>query len=181
MSSRLRALAAMAVAAVPLAAPTAAASATGDARLQGTFALAGRVTAAVNVPGEHGGQTISRLWKFTPACSAPVCATVRLTRQRVGGTDKLALRRRRPGYYSGSGRFYAPLNCAGVIHQRGETVPFTITVQITATTASATGLIATRIRATYTNRKRNNLTNCVLPPSHDAAVYHGPLSSQSPA
>ena len=110
-----------------------------------------------------------------------MCATVRLTRQRAGGTDELALHRRRPGYYSGSGRFYAPLNCAGVIHQRGEAVPFTITAQITATTASASGRIASRIRTTYTNRKRINLTPCVLPPAHDAAVYHGSLSSQSPA
>jgi hypothetical protein len=178
MSARsVSGLAAVAIAAV---AP-AAASGAQDARLQGTFALTGRITTAVKVPGEHRGQTISRLWTFTPACSASSCATVRLARRRAGGTDRLSLHRRTPGYYTGAGRFYAPLSCAGVIEQRGEVVPFTITVRITATAPSPSGVVATRIRATYTNRKRTNLTDCVLPPSHDAASYHGSLSSQAPA
>jgi hypothetical protein len=172
-------LATFAVAGASLLTPAAAASQGTDARLQGTFALTGRVTVAVAVPGEHRGQTVSRRWTFTPACSAPVCATVRLRRQRAGGTDKLVLHRRSAGYYSGAGRFYAPLNCGGQIVRQGETVPFTVTVRITATTPSPGGPIASRLRATYTNRKRLNRTNCVLPPSRDAAAYHGQLSSQS--
>lgn len=151
------------------------------ARLAGTFDLTGRVTAAFHVAGETRGQKVSRTWTFTPRCAAGPCAKVMLARQRARGTDTLKLHQTTPGSYTGTGSFYAPLQCANRIYNRGEHVPFTITVRITATTSSAGGVYATAISATYTNRQRINLTPCVMPPSHDAATYKGTLSSGAPA
>jgi hypothetical protein len=170
-----------ATAAIALLAPAASAAQPIDEQLQGTFALSGRVTVAAGVHGEHVGQAVSRTWTFTPVCSIGVCARVRLVRQRAGGTDTLKLHRHGTGNYVGSGRFYAPLQCGGRVYQRGEAVPFTVTVRITAATQTTAGPVASAIKATYTNLTRTNLTPCVVLPSHDAAVYSGVLSSQSPA
>jgi hypothetical protein len=161
------ALPADALAAAPAPSPSPA-----SARLQGTFLLTGRVTVAVDVRGEHVGQKLRRRWSFAPQCTAGQCAEVQLTRQRGGGVDRLSLQRRRPGYYSGSGSFYAALRCGRRTLRKGELVPFTISVQITA--ANAAGL-ASRVTATYKNPKRINLTRCVTPLIHDAARYRGQL------
>jgi hypothetical protein len=170
-----------ATAAIALAVPAASSAQPIDAQLQGTFTLSGRVTAAAGVHGEHVGQAVSRTWTFTPVCSIGICATVTLVRQRAGGTDTLKLHRHGTGNYDGRGRFYAPLQCGRRVYQHGEAVPFTVTVRITAATQTTAGPVASAITATYTNLKRTNLTPCVVPPSHDAAVYSGVLSSQSPA
>ncbi len=147
----------------------------GTARLQGTFALSGRITVAVHVKGEHPGQQISRTWTFVPLCTAGPCSSVELIRGRATGTDTLTLHETAPGQYSGRGQFYAPLGCAARINPRGEAVPFTIGVRVTAASTSPTGAVATTIAATYTNRSRLNLTRCVALSSHDAAVYQGQL------
>jgi hypothetical protein len=157
-----------ALAAVPPPSPAA-------ARLQGQFLLAGRVTAADNVRGVRVGQSVLRKWTFAPRCALGACATVGLVRERRGGTDRLVLHRRSPAYYVGSGAFYAPLNCGGRTYKRGQLVPFTITVRVTAAKAVTVGVVATRVRASYTNRGRTNLTPCVMAPAHDAASYHGHL------
>jgi hypothetical protein len=149
---------------------------TPPARLQGAFAMTGRITTAVHIPGEHRGQIVSRAWTFTPLCSAGACRRVSLTRSRAGGADTLTLTRRH-GQYVGNGRFYAPLNCGGTVNPQGELVPFTITVHVMAKAQTSSGLVATAIRATYSNRARTNLTNCVLLPTHDAARYTGKLSA----
>ncbi len=180
-------LPALAVAALLLLAPVLAAgpdaalAQTPAAQLEGTFSMAGRVTVAVHVKGEHKGQQLARSWSFVPLCSAAPCAQVELTRQRTGGSDTLALQSIGSTSYQGIGDFTAPLRCGGHVHAAGETVPFTIAVQVTGTASTSTGEVATAITATYTNPKRVNHTRCVFPPSHDAAVYSGALQSPVPA
>jgi hypothetical protein len=147
----------------------------GSARLSGTFQLKGRVTQAMNILGEHRGDVVYRQWKFTPLCQAGQCQTVRLVRQRAGGSDTLLLHRTAPARYVGQGRFFAPLRCAGVVYPRGVSVPFTITVRVTAVTTVLDALVASQVHATYVNRRRQNLTACVAVPGHDAAVYDGAL------
>ncbi len=162
------------------------------ARLEGSFLLAGRITKATNVPGEHKGQTVSRTWTFTSSCATGPCSTVDLTRPRQAGTDRLVLVRTKPGTYQAFGSFYAPLRCGGRIKRRGELVPFTVTVTVSAAAQTQFGVFATRVNATYTNQLRINRTRCVAPPANDAAKYHGhllppgttggaPLGGRSPA
>ncbi len=177
MSARRALALTVAASALLTAFPALAAAQNGDARLQGTFALNGRVTVAVHVKAEHRGQHVARVWSFTPLCASGACSSVLLTRQRAGGTDTVTLQSVSPGYYRGQSSFAAPLGCHGQLQPSGETAQFTITVRITAASASAGGPIATQIKATYTSRMRINNTSCVLPPSRDAAVYKGTLVS----
>jgi len=152
--------------------------------------MLGTVTVAQDIRGERHGEKAKRLWSFTSRCAAGHCRTVRLVRHRAGGLDRLTLRRRRAGYYTGNGLFYAPLRRASKYVRRGEAVPFTITLRITGGELSTGTDIASAVHATYTNRSRTNLTRCVAIPGHDAAVYSGtlmtlpsppPASAQSPA
>jgi hypothetical protein len=147
-----------------------------DARLQGSFELAGRVTAAHAVRGEHVGQTVARVWSFTSTCPSGQCSQVALVRARAGASDSLVLNRIGPGRYRGSGSFFLPLRCAGRVYARGEQVPFTITVAVTLAVPFGSGIVATRVSATYVNRRRINRTPCVAALGHDAASYHGHLA-----
>ena len=148
-----------------------------NARLQGSFLLAGRVTAAHAVRGEHVGQTVSRVWSFTSSCASGQCDQVALVRSRAAASDSLMLRRTGPGRYSGNGSFFAPLRCAGRVYPQGEKVPFTINVKITFAVQFGGGSVATRVSATYLNRRRINQTPCVAALGHDAASYHGHLQA----
>jgi len=164
------------IAAVAVPTATAAArSRTRSARLEGFFQLSGRVTTATNVSGEHAGERVRRIWAFRPLCAAGSCRRVELVRIRPGGRDTVILHRAGPGFYVGRGRFYAPLGCARRVYRKGEAVPFRVTVRITAAKPVAATLIATRLRALYTDPSRRNLTPCVSAPGHDAAAYHGHL------
>ena len=75
----------------------------------------------------------------------PACATgalragPRCCRERANATDTLILTQTTPGHYAGSGRFFAPLKCAGTVYSAGEEVPFQIKLRITATTTAADG------------------------------------------
>jgi hypothetical protein len=160
-----------------LAASAHAAVLVGTARLQGQFLLSGRITVAVDVRGEHVGQKVTRRWTFSPSCQAGQCPEVQLIRQRSGGSDRLVLRRAHPGYYTGTGSFYAALRCGSRTLRKGELVPFTITVRITKAFRFGSAVLARQISATYTNRRRINLTRCVTPLIHDAARYQGHLLS----
>jgi hypothetical protein len=155
------------------------------ARLQGEFQMLGTVTVAKLIRGEHRGETAKRAWTFTSACAAGECPAVRLVRYRTGGVDRLTLRRRGAGYYTGTGLFYAPLRCASKEVRKGESVPFTITVRILGAELLKGIDTASAVHATYTNPSRTNLTRCVAIPGHDAAVYNGTLvtlpNAQSPA
>jgi hypothetical protein len=145
------------------------------ARLSGQFQMAGRVLTAVNIRGEHKGQRVKRVWTFTPRCASGACRQIKLARQRAAGTDHLVLKRIRPAFYQGFGKFYAALRCAGRLYHRGESVPFRIQVRVTYARRLNGIPVATRIRAWYRNRVRHNLTNCIAIPGHDSAGYHGHL------
>lgn len=146
---------------------------TATARLGGTFVLAGTVTVASNVRGEHKGQGLHRTWDFTPGCATGPCPTVTLVRPRAAGTDHLVLSQKSPGYYVGYSSFYRPLRCGSRIYARGERVPFRITVRVTQALVINGQIIASRINASYRNQVRYNLTACVAYLGHDAASYHG--------
>jgi hypothetical protein len=145
-----------------------------QSRLAGTFQMTGRVTVARDVRGEHVGDMVQRTWTFTPLCATGPCAQVRLFRGRANATDTLILNETSAGHYSGTGRFFAPLKCAGTIYGEGEEIPFQIKLTVTATTTAADGtVLAQQINATYVNKTRLNLTRCVIVLGHDAARYTG--------
>ena len=145
-----------------------------ESRLAGTYQMTGRVTAAHDVRGERVGELVQRTWTFTPLCVTGPCAQVRLFRARADATDTLILTQTSPGHYSGSGRFFAPLKCAGTVYSAGEEVPFNINVTVTATTTAPDGtVLAQQIGATYVNKSRLNLTRCVIVLGHDSARYTG--------
>jgi len=139
--------------------------------------MTGRITVAKHVRGEHRGQAVRRVWRFTPLCSSGgLCPTVALARGRASGTDHLVLHRTSPAHYSGRGSFYAPLRCGQRLYRRGERVPFTIAVTITGATLEGLQVLATAISATYRNQHRINQTPCVATTGtlgHDAARYTG--------
>ena len=167
-------LAATALAYAAVAASAVAQPAPVSSRLVGTYQMTGRVTAAKFVRGEHVGEVVSRTWTFTPLCATGPCAQVRLFRGRRTATDTLILTQTAPGHYSGTGRFFAPLKCAGTVYSTGEEVPFQINVQVRATTTAPDGtVLAQQITATYVNKSRLNLTPCVIVLGHDAARYTG--------
>ena len=167
-------------AAAPAAAVTTPPPTPANARLQGQFNLTGLVTVAENVRGERPGQTVTRTWTFTPTCATGVCSTIALVRSRAAGSDRLVLGLRGPGYYVGTGRFFAPLRCGRRTWRRGSVVPFTISVEVTAAALAGSEIVATHIRATYTNRSRSNRTPCVAVLGHDAAVYTGLFVGAAP-
>jgi hypothetical protein len=166
-----------AIAMVALAPAAAGAAPVTSARLQGTFELAGRVTVAYNVGGERAGQSVDRIWTFRSTCSVGQCPTVSLVRARANASDVLVLYRRGPGRYSGRSSFFSPLSCAGRVYPRGQRVPFTIAVRIALAEPVGAATVATRVTASYENRRRINRTPCVAALGHDAARYHGHLVS----
>jgi hypothetical protein len=185
-------LVALAACGAPAAAGAAVNPLIAGARLDGQFLLAGRITKATNVRGEHKGQTVSRTWTFASTCATGPCATLDLTRTRQTGTDRIVLALTNGGSYKGTGSFYAPLRCGGRTYNRGELVPFTVSVTVSAAVRTDLGIYATRVTATYSNRLRINRTRCVTSPSNEAVAYHGhlvpastsggaPLSGRSPA
>jgi hypothetical protein len=146
------------------------------ARLEGQFTVSGQITVAVHIRGEHVGQTVMRSWTFTPLCPTRGCDQVQLRRNRGGGTDSVVLNLQSPDYYVGQGRFFAPVRCGGRRHARGESVPFTISVQITGARIVSGVAVATQVQASYVNPQRVNRTRCVAIPGHDAATYTGSLT-----
>ncbi len=133
----------------------------GSARLQGSFVMKGKVTRADGVRGEHTGKRVKRTWSFNSKCNGAACANVVLHKRRGGGhTDKLILHRTSPGMYSGKGRFYFPIRCAGVVDNRGGEVRFKVTVRIRQTTSIQGKPFASKLSAKYENPKRINHTEC---------------------
>ena len=144
------------------------------ARLQGTYSAAGAVTQAVGIPDEHRGDLVTRTWSFISPCPSGACPVLGLHRQRAGGTDAMFLNQTAPGVYSGTGAFSAAVRCRGRLYRAGVTVPYTVTVQVTAATAQADGSeLATSFTAVYRNRQRVGHTPCFQPPSYDSASYAG--------
>lgn len=151
-------------------------------RLQGTFAMRGTLTAVDNVYGEHQGQRVSRTWTFSPRCTTGDCRRVILKRRRSGRhiLDVVTLTRRAPNLYTGQGRFWVALRCAGRVVRRGGLATETISVRITRSAIVGTTRFATAVTATYDNPHRTNLTRCPGGIGHDAARYQGRLASPLP-
>src|SRR5437868_12875322 len=101
------------------------------ARLQGTFAMSGRVTMAVHVYGEHVGQRVHRTWTFVPEprCKVGACRRVILNRERSGKhiIDTVTLTRQPSGIYVGHGHFWVALRCSGQVVAHGGRASETIT------------------------------------------------------
>ena len=131
-----------------------------DARLQGEFAMKGKITRADNVKGEHSGQTVKRKWRFKSTCApGPFCKSVFLRRERAHHrVDKLTLTRTGPGTWAGHGRFYFSLRCAGRVYKHGGEAKFKITVVVTKATTIQTEPFATNITARYSNAHRPMVT-----------------------
>ena len=178
----MRAAASIATGALLALAATPAVAAT-RARLDGTFAMRGRLTVVDNIRGEHRGQRIQRSWSFAPHCGRGVCNRVTLTRRRGGQhkLDVLILTQRRAGVYVGRGRFWVALACAGSTLARGGIAYETITVRVTRAQTIGSTPFATAVTASYSNPSRANLTRCPGGIGHDAAKYKGRLSSTLPA
>jgi PKD domain-containing protein len=151
-------------------------------RLQGTFALRGRLTTVDHVYGEHQGQRVRRTWTFVPQCAAGGCRRVILTRRRSGRhiVNLTVLKRRGPSLYVGRDRFWVALGCSGRVVKHGGLATATITVRITHSAIVGTTRFATAIKATYNNPRRTNLTRCPGGIGHDAASYRGRLASPLP-
>jgi hypothetical protein len=152
------------------------------ARLQGYWTASGVVTKAVNVPGEHRGDLVTRTWAFVPVCPNGACPTVGLVRQRATGYDDIVLHSVQPGVFVGTGSFYAPARCGATLFRKGELVPYTITVTITGVAQQPDGsVLATTFAATYRNARRFGLTRCYSAPSYDSASYVGAPSTPPPS
>lgn len=64
-------------------------SASGPARLEGTFALTGQIEKTKGFPGETKGKVLSPTWKFAPKCASGVCNNVTLTRSLKAGKTQV--------------------------------------------------------------------------------------------
>jgi hypothetical protein len=177
--ARLAAGVALALAGLAAAPAAGGAGLLASARLEGVFAMSGRVTDAVNAGTEHRGERVHRTWTFSSTCPSGACDTVALKRTRSrtdpARTDQLVLRRHSPGFYRGTATFLAPVRCGGRRYARGEAVPFSITVRVTAAATVGDQVLANSVRAFYRNPRRVGLTRCVTAPAHDAARYTGRL------
>lgn len=161
--------------------PAAPAVAAVDARLEGSFRMAGRITVARDVRGERTGQRVMRTWRVDSTCPLGVCRTVGLRRSRARGEDRLVLRRRARGVYTARGSFTTPLRCAGRTYRRGGLVLFSVTLTITAARTVQTTPFASAISARYDNSRRVNRTPCPGGLGRDAARYGGARLGPLPA
>jgi hypothetical protein len=150
------------------------------ARLQGSFAMRGRITAGGGVPGERPGKRVRRTWKLSPTCASGQCRRERLVRHRGRVLQRLTLSRVAHGRYRVRSAFYGPLRCGGRIYQSGEQVVFVISVRVRRAVRIQQRLFATRITASYRAVSAINHTPCVAFLGRDAAVYTGHLSSPLP-
>ena len=154
-------------------------SALAHIRLAGEFTMTGRITVDDDVPGEHVGERVTRMWDFLAPCPTGQCRTEKLVRSRATGEDRLTLRRKHGefSHWVGKGSFYAPLRCGARIYARGEHVSFTIAVRISGVEIVDGMPGAASVQANYVNGRRTNLTPCVAVLGRDAAVYTGKLVS----
>lgn len=150
-----------------------------DALLQGTFTMQGKITVASHVHGEKPGQHVTRSWSFYPSCSSGGCPKVVLKRFRSGShvLDKVTLKRKRPGVYVGSHRFWLTLKCDGKRVKHGGYANETIKVKILHAISNGGTKVASAIHATYSNPSRYNKTRCPGGIGHDAATYGGHLNT----
>jgi PKD repeat protein len=100
---------------------------------------------------------------------------VTLERRRSGRhiLDVVGLVRRGRALYTGRGKFWIALTCAGAVVKHGGLATETITVRVVGAATVGTTPVATRLKATYTNPVRTNMTRCPGGIGHDAARYRG--------
>jgi hypothetical protein len=153
-----------------------------NARVQGTFSMRAKVTAAVNVRGERAGEVLRRRWVITSSdCRRNTCRRLHLDRQRSDHRhSRVTLLRTGAGRYTGRGAFEIALSCRGRVFPHGSRAVYSITMRVTAATTIGGVRFARRIAATYDNRERSDTTRCPLGPSHDAARYRGRVTSHLP-
>jgi PKD domain len=169
-----RAALAVAFAALGAALAPAGSAAAVDARIQGVFTMKGTITRADNVRGEHAGQHVTRSWRFNSKCASGPCGNVVLHRTRSAHhVDRLVLGRTGPGSYTGKGRFFFPLRCAGRVDKHGGEARVKITVHITSATNVDGQPFASRVKASYSNPRRINHTECGGSLGRDGARYTG--------
>ncbi len=144
--------------------------------------MLGTITYARNVYGERRGQHVERSWVFSAACRTAVCARVRLVRERSGqrAEDVVSLHRVAVGTYSGTGRFWVALRCAGQVVSHGGLARERIVVRIRGARTVGTTRFATALTASYQNPIRINLTRCPGGIGQDAASYTGTRASPLP-
>ncbi len=178
-----RSLAALLAAGATQAVPAVRADRSGEARVLGTFVMRARVTVAVGVTGEAPGEVVTRRWVITASgCRDDACAALELVRQRGDGlVSRLSLRPAGAGRYTGSGTFDVALLCRGHVYRRGSSAPYQIELRVTRATRIGGIRFARTISATYINLTRSDSTPCPLPPSHDAAVYSGRVTTGLPS
>lgn len=153
-----------------------------DARLQGTWAMKGRVTRAHGVRGEHRGQRVTRKWTFASSCASGPCSTVILMRERSKHQiERLVLRRTGSGRYAGHGSFFVRLRCGSKTYDRGGIAYTTIQLTIKRSAIVQASAFATAIQAVYKNPRRVNRTPCPGSLGRDGGTYSGGLSSALPA
>ncbi len=168
----LATLAALSLVGAPAAAASVPHALLAAARLQGFWTVSGVVTKSVNVPDERPGDLVTRTWALVPRCPTGACPTLMLVRQRGPGYDNVPLHSTGPGVYVGTGSFYAPAQCRGTLFRRGERVPYTIRIAITAVAQQPDGsVLAATFAAAYRNPRRVGLTRCYSAPSYDSASY----------
>lgn len=156
----------------------AAAADPGEPRLEGSFSMSGTVTRAKNVRGEKKGQKVKRTWSFAGSCTGGPCDTVILKRGRGGGqTDRVVLHRQSAGKYSGNGRFFFRIRCAGRVEKKGGEARYKVAVRVTQATDVQGKPFASALVATYDNGKRINHTQCHGGLGSDAARYTGQLKA----
>ncbi|MFL5781711.1 MAG: hypothetical protein ACJ760_10400 [Thermoleophilaceae bacterium] len=146
-----------------------------DGRLDGEFAMKGKITRAVRVKGEHEGDKVARTWLFTSKCDSGPCDEVILHRHRgKKRVDRVVLDRKGPGEYAGKNKFHFPIRCAGRVYEHGGEARATISVKVTEVDADG---VATKVTAKYDNPRRINHTQCGDDKDlgKDAARYTGHL------
>ncbi len=153
----------------------------GPARIEGHFAVAGRVTAAQRVAGAHRGERLRRSWTLSGEdCATSSCPEVRLT-ARLGFSDatlsRLTLRRAGPGEY----RWRHTVTAATLCHRRHlggvqrATAALTVTV---SSRAEVRGVwYATALRATGSGSSGG----CGATTTRFAVTYAGTVRSGVPA
>jgi hypothetical protein len=173
---RVRRAAILVIAAAAVALPALAPAADPvDGRLDGEFAMKGKITRAVRVKGEHEGDKVARTWLFKSKCDSGPCDEVILHRHRgKKRVDRVVLDRKGPGEYAGKNKFHFPIRCAGRVHEHGGEAR--VKIEVTVTEANADG-IATKVKAKYDNPRRINHTQCGDDEDlgKDAAKYTGQL------
>jgi hypothetical protein len=177
----LGATAAVAVAGASPAPSANAAAATGSARVQGRFAVAGRVTAAKHVSGVHRGERFTRTWTLTSeGCRASSCPRLSLS-ARLGlgarAIERVKLSRFSPGKYrwrhtASSDTLCRTRHVSGAYH---EASALYVTVSRRAEVNGVS--YATALTATWSMSSGG----CGATAMHSAATYLATVTSGVPA